>query len=392
VKQATTEKADSAAPAPGGAKLRTALVITDLDIGGAERAFVELATRLDPRAFEVRVWSLMPAPRDESRSLFPALRARGISAVSLNASSVPSAPRVVRALTAAWRDWQPDIVQTFLFHANILGRVAARRAGVPHVVSGIRVAERRGRFRLWLDRWTDRWVERHICVSQGVADFSHRVGGLPANKLVVIPNGIDVARYVNVAPIAPGELGLPEGRQLITYIGRLDPQKNLGWLIDQAPAWLAAHPRHDLLLVGDGPERRALENQAARIAPAGRVHFVGWQANIAGILAASDVLMLPSQWEGMPNVVLEALASARPVLAADVEGVRELLGDSSEQIAPPEDAQRWAAMLTRLLSDRSLAGELGARNRERAASQFSLEAMVRAYAELYGSLAARPRD
>lgn len=369
-----------------------ALVITDLDIGGAERAFVELATRLDRRVFEVRVWSLMPAPRDESRSLLPALRAAGISTVSLNASSFASTPRVVKALTAAWRNWQPDIVQTFLFHANILGRVAARRAGMPHVVSGIRVAERRGRLRLWIDRWTDRWVERHVCVSRGVADFSHRVGGLPANKLVVIPNGIDVARYVNVAPIMSGELGLPEGRRWITYIGRLDPQKNLAWLIDQAPAWLAAHPQHDLLLVGDGPERQALENQAARIAPAGRVHFVGWQANIAGILAASDVLVLPSQWEGMPNVVLEAMASGRPVLAADVEGVRELLGEASEQIASSSDAQRWRTMLNRLLTDQSLAGELGARNRERAARQFSLEAMVRAYAELYSSLAVRPRD
>ncbi len=252
----------------------------------------------------------MPAAADKRRSLLPSLHAAGIPTTALNATSVASAPRVVRALSAAWRAWKPDVVQTFLFHANNLGRVAAWRAGVPHVVSGIRVVERRGRYRLWLDRWTDRWVEKHVCVSRSVADFSRTTGGLPADKLMVIPNGIDVARYENVPPIAAAELSLPAGRRWITYVGRLDPQKGLQWLIEQVPGWLAVHPQHDLLMVGTGPERRELENLAARVAPAGRVNFVGWQANVPGILAASDVLVLPSRWEGMPNVVLEAMASA----------------------------------------------------------------------------------
>ncbi|HVU89843.1 MAG TPA: glycosyltransferase [Pirellulales bacterium] len=388
--QSIPTPADSAAPPAGGRKLRVSFVITDLDVGGAERALVELATRLDREAFDVRVWSLMPEAADEHRSLFPTLRAAGIRAVALNAIGVASAPRVVRRLTADWREWRPDVVQTFLFHANILGRLAARRTGLPHVVSGIRVAERRGRLRLRLDRWTDRWIEKHVCVSRSVAEYSHSVGGLPSDKLVVIPNGIDVARYLEVSPIAPGELSLPTGRRWITYVGRLDRQKGLDWLIEQTPDWLAAHPQHDLLLVGAGPERQALENLAARVAPAERVHFVGWQANVPGILAASDVLVLPSQWEGMPNVVLEAMASGRPVLAADVEGIRELLGDSSEQIAPPGDAAGWRAMLHRLLTDPTLAAELSATNRERAQRCFSLETMVQAYADLYRSLAPLP--
>ncbi len=204
----------------------------------------------------------------------------------------------------------------------------------------------------------------------------------------MIPNGIDVARYDAVAAIAPRELGLPDGRSWITYLGRLDRQKGLSWLVEQSASWLAAHSGHDILLVGDGPERQALATQIARIAPPGRLHLTGWQSNVPGILAASDLVVLPSRWEGMPNAVLEAMASGRPVLAADVEGVRELLGeDADHQIARPEDAGQWREKLGQLLADRQLAAELGTRNRARARERFSIATVVRSYAELYQSLA-----
>lgn len=389
----STVKQKIASPSRGSSqsgpdgRIRLACVITDLEVGGAERALVELATRLDRGVFDVRVWGISPATEDDERSLLPVLQAANIPAETLDADTLRAAPRVVRALANAWRDWRPDVVQTFLFHANILGRLAAWRARVPHVVSGIRVAERRGRWRLQLDRWTDRLVERHVCVSQSVADFSHTIGGLSAAKLLVIPNGVDIARYATAHPVEPSELGLPAGRRWITYIGRLDRQKGLAWLIEQTPTWFAAHPQHDLLLVGDGAERAELTQLISRVAPPGRVHLVGWQSNVPGILRASDLMVLPSRWEGMPNVVLEAMAAGRSVLAADVEGVRELLGSAAgPQIAHLEDTNDWGAKLTHLLADPQLAAELGAGNQARARDHFSLEASVLAYASLYTKL------
>jgi len=373
-----------------------ALVITDLDVGGAERALVELATRLDRSSFEVRVWGLMAPAADRARSLVPVLEAAGIPVRTLGARGLLHVPRVLRQLAADWRAWRPDVVQTFLHHANIMGRLAARRAGVRHVVSGLRVAERRGRTRLWLDRCTDALVERHVCVSESVARFSRKVGGLPVDKLLVIPNGIDLARYAEVTPVTASTLGIPNGRRWIAYVGRLDAQKGLEWLIQQAPTWLADHPQHDLVIAGEGPLRAALASSIVQHNLGQRVHLVGWQENVPGILAASDVLVLPSLWEGMPNVVLEMMASARPVLAADVEGVREVLGadetpesDGERQIAPPGEARQWRDKLGRLLSDRALAEQLGARNRERVRRHFTLDGAVRAYAELYQSLVRR---
>ena len=374
-----------------GGRIRLAFAITDLDVGGAERALVELATRLDPTAFDVRVWGLMPPAVDPARSLVPLLRNAGIPVETLDARGLGDALRVVRQLTAAWRAWQPDLVQTFLFHANILGRFAAWRARVRHVVSGLRVAERRGRWRLRVDRWTDRLVERHVCVSQAVADFSRREGGLSANKLLVIPNGIDASRYTDVRPIEASEIGLPAGRRWVACVGRLDSQKGLDWLIEHAPSWLLAHPQHDLILVGEGHARLTIESLIRERAIGNRVHLAGWQANVPGILAASDLLVLPARWEGMPNVVLEAMASSRPVLAADVEGIRELLGnDAGPQIAAPGDVAQWRANLDSILGDRMLAAALGRRNRRRAEEHFTLEAVTAAYTQLYLGLLSTP--
>lgn len=373
----------SAAPA-GGEKIRIAMAITDLDIGGAERAFVELATRLPRDRFEVRVWSLTD-PANIERSFVPTLQAAGIPVVTLGARRLRDGLHVIRRLAVDWREWHPHLVQTFLFHANLVGRVAVWRAGCKHVVAGIRVAERRSRWRLRLDRVTASHVERWVCVSRSVANFSQYDGRLPSERLVVIPNGIDVSRY-DVPAVDMTALGISAGRRVILYVGRLDEQKGLAPFLRSARAWLDALPEHDLLIVGDGPLRDSLSKVAAEHCPPGRVHFAGWRADVPALLAACDMLVLPSLWEGMPNVVLEAMAARRPVLSADVEGVRELLGpDAEQQIASPA-ARQWHEKLRAIAGDHELAMLLGERNRRRAETCFTLDAMARAYAELYVSL------
>jgi starch synthase (maltosyl-transferring) len=275
-----------------------------------------------------------------------------------------------------------------MFHANVLGRIAGRRAGVRAVASGIRVAERRSRWHLWLDRLTSRWADRYVCVSQSVADFSIVDGAIPSDKIVVIPNGIDLDRY----PAEPAELtplGIHAGRCVVTFVGRLDAQKGVEWLIETAPAWLAGVPECDLLLVGDGPLRRSLEDACRERGIVDRVHLAGWRPDVPEILAASRLLVLPSAWEGMPNVVLEAMASRIPVVATDVEGVTELLGPAApHQTVPYGDTEAFVGKLVTLVRDDSLAATMAAENRRRAEERFSLSTMVSAYQELWESLVA----
>ena len=249
-----------------------ALIITDLDIGGAERCLVELATRLDENRFRAVVYCLAPAPPPGGDSLLKSLQTAGIEVHCLAGQRNWQFLSIVRRLERLLQRQNAQLAQTFLFHANIVGRIAARRAGVARVVSGIRVAQRGSRWRLWLDRMTESLVDRHVCVSHGVAQFSAEQGGLAKEKLVVIPNGVDLAQF------GSAETG-GSGRSTVTYVGRLDRQKGLSWLLDTATAWLRELPNCDLLLVGEGPERKRLEAKCRRLGLSDRVHFAGWRGH-----------------------------------------------------------------------------------------------------------------
>lgn len=371
------------------ASLKIALCITDLDVGGAERALVELATRLDRRRFEPAVYCLGPRPGAQQASCVPPLEKAGVEVHCLGAARIWQLSSVGLKLKRLLKTRSPDVVQSFLFHANLVSRLAARQAGVGPVISGIRVAEPR-LWHLWADRLTSKLVDRYVCVSQSVARFSVAKARLPTEKLVVIPNAVDVDRLPAPSGIDPAALGLKSGRRMVAYVGRLEPQKGVGWLIESASNWLDRLPDCDLVLVGQGPDRQPLERLCRRLGVARRVRFAGWRSDVPEILAASELLVLPSKWEGMPNVVLEAMASRLPVVASDVEGVRELLGPAAdEQTVAYGDSGALAEKIVKLVSDKSLAGDLGRRNRQRAEQEFTFGRVVAAYEDLWGSLAGR---
>jgi glycosyltransferase involved in cell wall biosynthesis len=367
-------------------RLSVALCITELDVGGAERCLVRLATRMDRERFTPVVYVLAPPPVAD-RVCLVALEEAGVEVHFLGMRSKSQLPLAVWRLARCLRRQRPAVVQSFLFHANIVARLASRLARVPAVVSGIRVAERRSRWPLRVDRWTDRLVDRHVCVSQSVAEFAESQVGLPRSKLVVIPNGVDLDEYSTLTPADLGPDRVPPERRLVTYVGRLDPQKGLSWLLQTAPSWLSEVPDCDLLLVGQGSQRDELEQAARTAGIAPRVHFLGFRREIPAILARSDLFVLPSIWEGMPNAVLEAMAAGLPIVATDVEGVAELLGPNCEpQMAAYGDTKAFSQKVTCLLTDRDLAERLGHANRQRAEEHFSTEAMVRAYESLWTDL------
>ena len=379
-------------------KLQIALCITDLEVGGAERSLVHLATRMDRRRFEPTVYCLGPRPEVKEASCLPPLEAAGIEVHCLgaranragrivNPSHAWQILRVLRRLKGLFRQKAPDLVQTFLFHANVVGRIAARRAGVRRVVSGIRVAERGSRWHLWVERWTDGLVDRHVCVSQAVARFSAARTGLAAEKLLVIPNGVDVTAYPAPSPVNLEALGVPPGRDVVACVGRLQRQKGVRWLVRSAPGWLGRLPECDLLLVGSGPQREGLQRLCEKMGTAGRVHFAGWRPDVPAILAASRLLVLPSRWEGMPNVVLEAMASRLPVVATEAEGIDELLGpQAAAQTVRFGDSEALVQKIVALAGNPLAAAELGTANRARAEKDFSLGSMVTAYEDLWESL------
>jgi glycosyltransferase involved in cell wall biosynthesis len=362
---------------------RIAFVITELEVGGAEKCLANLAVSLDPTRFQPTVIALAKPPPNDL--LVRKLEARNVPVHFLNLLHWRQSWAGLQRLTFFLREQKPKIVQTFLFHANVLGAMAAARANIANVFAGARVAEPRW-IRLAIERWALARSAAIICVSDAVADHYER-HGFPREKLKTIPNGIDVDAWRDAPAARLDSFQTAPERRIILFVGRLDRQKGVDVLLKAMPAVFAELPDVDLFLVGDGPERSSLTHLASTAkALRGRVHFTGWQDNIAQIMKASQVVVLPSRWEGMPNVVLEAMAAGLPVVASQTHGVRELLGtNADEQSCPPGDARELSSKLVAILQDRELRGRLGHANQQRAAEEFSLASMVRRYEELYSA-------
>ncbi len=386
-------------------RIRLALAITELDVGGAERRLTQLACRLDRASFAPEVYALGEPPSDR-RQLVEELQAADVPVHFLGGRTSRQFLRVWRGFRAALRRQQPHLLQTMLFHANVVGGLAGRFDPRPIVVSGIRVAEP-SQLRLRCERWATRRARKIVCVSDAVAEHTATRGGIRRDRLLVIPNGVHVPSPASHQPDSNQPearretFGVSSQRRLIVAVGRLHRQKGLDWLLTLLPKIFDELPLHDLLLVGAGPEEHALRRQAAELRIAGRVHFAGWRENVEEALQLADLLVLPSRWEGMPNVLLEAMAQSLPVVATDVEGVRQILGPlAEEQVAAfgagkesgKESGKEFAARVITIASNEVLASRLGAANQARVREHFSIEAMVAAYARLYQELIATARQ
>lgn len=363
---------------------RIALCITDLDVGGAERALVRLATGLDPVTWRVEVFNLSgPGVLSEE------LRDAGLPCHDLGGRSGRDF-RVLWRLYRGLSRFDPALVQSYLFHANLASRFAGLLAGVPVRISGLRVAERQSGWHTLLDRWTQSLVTMNVCVSEGVARFSTGEAGLSPAKLAVIHNGIDIESFSHVEPAERREFGIPEKAPVLLGVGRLHVQKGWTILLEAFEAVLANIPAAHLLIAGEGPERCQLEQWlAARPAVRANTHLLGRRGDIPRLLRMATTFVLSSQWEGMPNVVLEAMAADCPVVATAVEGVPELVTDGVTGLSvPPGDPGRVADAVTRMLLDPALRRGCASAARVRVATQFSWLDIVARYEALYRRLLA----
>ncbi len=343
---------------------------------------VALATGLDRRRWEPSVVALGP-----EGPLAAPLREAGIAATCLGVDRRNPIGAVAR-LAGALREVRPALVQSFLFHANVAARLAAPFAGRPPVIGGLRVAERQKGWHRALDRLTIGLACGSVCVSEGVRSFSVEVGRLPADRLVVIPNGVDPAPFDRAEPLDRAELSVPAGAHLALFVGRLDRQKGVATLIDAAAR--VARERDDwfLALVGDGPERQALHDRAGRDAGlSARLRWLGRRDDVPALLKAADLLVLPSLWEGMPNVVLEAMAARRAVVATAVQGSDELVEPGrTGWLVPPGDPGPLAQALMDAASDPGRLRRFGEAGRARVEEGYTPGRVVAAYERLWAGV------
>ena len=359
-----------------------AFCITELDRGGAERAFTRLILGLDRQKWLPKVFCL--GPHGYFADL---LEAGDVPVECFGARGLASFPRLIWRLTRSLRQFRPRLLQSFLFHGNIAGRLAARLAGVPVVISGIRVAERRSPWYGRLDRWTNGLVDHNVCVSQGVADFAISETKLKPGKVSVIPNGVDFRLFHDAISADRSLLGLKPVDPVVITVGRLEPQKGGVHFLDAAAIVLKKVPNCQFLIVGDGPDRKSLESHAAALGIAASVTFTGARPDVPELLKASDVFVLASLWEGMPNALLEAMAAGLPVVATAVEGSSEIVtNDVNGLLVELRNGGDLAQALIRVLNSPSDCTRFSAAAQQTVQKDFTDDSVVAAYDKLYSRL------
>jgi glycosyltransferase involved in cell wall biosynthesis len=359
-------------------------VITDLQIGGVPLHLRHLALEMRRRGYGVRLISLSPLG-----PVAAMLAAEGVEVESCDASGGWDF-RVVGRLARLIEQRLPDILHAFLFHANLASRWAAKRAGLPanRVLCEIQTVEVERRWHLLVDRFTHHGCRFTIGNSPSVIEHLATQARIPRERLRLVRGGIRIDRIAKANPIDWTTIGLRSGDRVILWVGRLDPVKGLDQLIDalrRVPADLNAH----LVLAGDGPLRNTLAQQAQSTGLADRVHWLGARKDVPSLLKAADLFAFPSRTEGLPNALLEAMAAGCPIVTTDVPGCRDLvIHEERGLIVPYGDTQALSGALTRLLSDRELAGQLGRQARESAENDWPIEKTYAAYAAAYGEVLA----
>ena len=351
--------------------------------GGAERLAAVVAMKLDPARFE----SVLCASRQTDEPLLDReLEEAGIGVLALGRRSTLDL-LAWRPLVSLLRDGV-DVVHTHMFGSNVWGTVLGRLSGVPVVVAHEHTWSFQGRpLRRFLDReLVARLADVFVAVSGEDRRKMIEVEGVDPAKIRLIPNGIPSPANGAGADVR-AELGIEPGAPVLGVVCELRAQKALEVLFEAAALLLAEFPTLKVLVAGDGPERARLEEGARRLGVADTVLFLGIRRDVPAVLAAVDVAVLSSDYEGSPLSVMEYMAAAKPVVSTRVGGVPELVQeDVHGLLVEPRDPEALAEAVARLLRDPALAKRLGTEGRKRQQREFSLEAMVGRIEDLYEEL------
>lgn len=366
---------------PASRRLSIFHVLAPARFGGLESVVRGLATGHARRGHGVRVAAITSGHGDEPHDLVASLQQAGVQAVEWRVGQRAYLEEA-RRVAGACRSWEPDVVHTHGYHADLVAGTSARRSGAP-VVTTVHGFVGGG----WKNRFYERLQRRAYRAFDAVVAVSRSLGrelaadGVPSEKIHQIPN----AWGGHVEPVDRGEarsvLGLDGGEPVIGWVGRLGREKGLDVLLE-ALAGLRDRPWR-LAVVGDGPEAARLRDLAEGLGMEGRVRWLGVVEDAGRYFRAFDVFCLSSRTEGTPVVLFEAMAAGVPVVATRVGGVGEILTEEAAWLCPPEDPGALGARLREALSSPEAAERRAATAGRVLAERFGPEAWLDRYEALY---------
>jgi glycosyltransferase involved in cell wall biosynthesis len=360
-------------------------MIDGLTFGGAETLLRDLASGLEDRGYRITVGYSTPGPFVQE------LANKNLKLIRISRFGLVD-PFFMMKMIKLWRADPPQVVHTHLFKSDFHGRLAARLAGVPVVVSTLHNNDTWANNRLMghLYGATAMWADRLIAVSPEVKEFHRSKTGVPEEKILVINNGVNVrafSGYEEQAKQIRVEFGIAESAPLFGIVGRLKPQKNVAMFLLAAAEIIKLQPEARFLIVGDGPLQSDLELQTKNLGISSSVIFAGMRKDVPAILNALDVLVLSSLWEGLPVILLEAMAASLPVVSTTVDGVVGVVQpDVTTLLVPTSDHKALANACLRLARDPVLREKMGQAGLQRVSDHYSLDHMIDLVSSLYMEL------
>lgn len=369
------------------------LIITGLSTGGAETMLQKLLQNLDRNRFAPTVISLTT-----KGEIGPGIEALGIPVHGLGMQSGCPNPVAFMRLVMLLRKLRPDVVHTWMYHADLLGGLAARLAGIQAVAWGIRHSnlspDHNKRSTLWVMKVCARasgWLPHRIVTCSERARAVHAAAGYRAERFLLIPNGFDLGSFAPDAAARASvrnELRLPFDAPLVGLIARDNPQKNHIGFVDAAAQVHQILPEVHFVLAGTGIDdgNRQLTHAIERAGLQDRFCLLGRRRDIGRLMAALDVLASPSHGEAFPNVLGEAMACAVPCVVTDVGDSAEIVGDTG-RVTPAGDMDGLARHLVELLRLPAKQRQaLGVRARDRIRARFEIGDVTRRYEDFYQEL------
>ncbi len=354
-------------------------LIDHLHMGGAERMLAAVAPRVVARGNTVRVCVL---DRDPHPAMADDLIAAGVPVDRVPFGRIVDPPRW-RQLYKYLGEQRPDVVHTQLEIANVAGLTLSKRLGLPTVSTLHTIEPRQAPSRSELRRRLERRIlsrcaDRVVCVSQALLDFCRNEHGMPADRLRLLHNGIDIGAFRPLLGEARNRvrrsMGLAPDAPVFITVAVLRRPKGIEFMIRAFALLCRRDPDARYLIVGSGDDRERLEALAWDLGVSAQVIFAGMRDDIPELVAASDVFVLPTLTEALPTVLAEAAASGTPIVASAVGGVPEMVEDGETGLlVPPSDSEALAEACGRLLADPALRQRMGKAARGLAMDRFDLE-------------------
>ena len=362
-------------------------IVNGMRVGGAELKLLELIENMDRNKFNMTICSI-----EDIGTLKEAFQKTGYP-LHIIPKIHPFDPRLVLKLAQLMQREKTDMAMTTLFYADVIGAYAAKLAKISKCISwetrthpadsGVGEGRHIYSYRLAMKN-----VDKIVAVSDAVKKFLIQCRNITPEKILTIRYGIDIDKYNKSDGVQKRkEIEIDQHTFLVGVVARLSEQKGHTYLIDAVSEIIREFPKTKFLFIGDGPLRSQLEDKVSSLQLKSVINFLGSRSDVPELLNAIDLFVLPSLYEGLPNVVLEAMACHKAIVASAVDGTPEaIIHNESGLLVPPKNPNALAKSIMKIISSNDLKSRLEIGARKRAEEEFSIKDQVKKFENLYESL------